>query len=108
MWKSFSGNTESFISDLNIFRCSVQMPVQILALFIHIGNAVCARSWSLEELLDAAEPVDKSHEGGEKAGAKETDGHAHHKLGLIHVPYDVLLWKHRNGGIAEDLDGGDS
>ena len=84
-------------------------PVQILTLFINIWNAFCTSwTWSLEELLYADEPVDKSHDGGEKASEKETDCHPHHKLVLIHVPYNVLLGKHRDGGVAEDLDGGDS
>ena len=65
-------------------------------------------SWSLEELFDADEPVDKSHDGREKPSEKETDCHPHHKLVLIHVSYYMLLWKHRNGGITKDLDGGDS
>ena len=83
-------------------------PVQILTLFINIWNAFCTSwTWSLEELLYADEPVDKSHDGGEKASEKETNCHTHHKLVLIHVPYNVLLGKHRDGGIAEDLDGGD-
>ena len=46
--------------------------------------------------------------GGEKASEKETDCHPHHKLVLIHVPYNVLLGKHRNRGITKDLDRGDS
>jgi len=78
-----------------------------LTFFINIGNAVCT-CWGLKEFLDAKEPVDESHDGGEEAGEKESDCHRHHKLVLIHVPYNMLLRKHRNGGIPKDLDGGDS
>ena len=78
--------------------------VQILTLFINEGN-IRRLNWSLKELLDAEEPMDESHQGGEKAGAEEADGHPGHELLLVDVPDDVLLGKQRDGGVAEDLDG---
>merc|ERR1719322_701248 len=95
--------------DVFLFLCLLQSPsIKILALIVHVGNTALVHPTHFEELLNADEPVDESQEGGEEAGGEEDDGHGHDELLLVHLPDQFLFGKHRNGGVPEDLDGGDA